>query len=204
MAQAGTCPDRLRTIGLCLVAIVPLATAVVAQPAQESVVARAFVPSPARRVGEVRLLRRGTEQVVQTLLYTTLLQRVVLEIAAKEEANWPPESAGRPDAVSYLETLRAAEQAIPRPRAGAPGADRTRRLLIEFRSGADGGTVLFATFEAEGPRSDLRVRAGERLGQIDVSRHYAERNMGLIAADAFGVPLSEVDRLWGGARIPER
>lgn len=198
MPETAGFPDCRRGLGLCLVVIAAVAGAVAAQPAQETVVARAFVPSPARRVGEVRLLRRGMEQVVQTLRYTTLLQRVVREIMAKEEANWLPETAGRPDAVKYLETLQAAEKAIPRPRAGAPGTDRMRRLLIEFRRGAEGGTVLFATLDTQGPRSDLRVRVGDRLAQIDVSRRYAERNMSLIAADAFGVSLAEVDRLWAG------
>jgi len=167
-----------------------------AQSAAETVVTRVFVPSATQRVGEVRLLWRDDVPVVQTLLYTKLLERVVREITAKEEANWPGSLAGRADAERYLEALRAAEEAIPRVRAGGPKVDRQRRMLIEFYVDGSKGVVTFATFQAEGERDDIRVGACQRLAQIEVSKAYAERNMKLIAADAFGVPAADVEGLW--------
>ncbi len=162
----------------------------------ETVVTREFVPSSERRVGEVRLLRRNGERVVQTLLYTKLLDRVVREIASKEAKNWPKPITGHDDAQRYLEGLRAAEEALPKPDEGSPDVDRQRRLLIEFRREGDVGIIDFATFELEGERDDLRVVDRKPIQRIEVSAAYAQRNMDLIAADAFDVPEQKVVKLW--------
>lgn len=162
----------------------------------ETVVTREFVPSSERRVGEVRLLRRGGERVVQTLLYTKLLDRVVREIASKEAKNWPKPIQGHDDAQRYLEALRAAEEVLPKPSEGGPDVDRQRRLLIEFHCEGDRGIVDFATFELEGARDELRVVDRKPIQRIEVSAAYAQRNMDLIAADAFDLPEQKVANLW--------
>ena len=54
--------------------------------AADRVVARTVVPDATRKVGEVRLVQRGDAVVVQTLLATTVLPRVVAEIRKKEDA----------------------------------------------------------------------------------------------------------------------
>ena len=69
---------------------------------------RAFVPDPAQRVGEVRILRRGDATVVETLLYTKVLSRVVGEIRKKELANWP----GSADVAAYLEALSQVQKTV--------------------------------------------------------------------------------------------
>ena len=171
---------------------------------EEVIVARTFVPSPSRRVGEVRLVRLGEERLVRTLLYTKLLERVVREIVSKEQKNWPAPIDGHGDAERYIETIRAAEAAIPKPRGSGPNIDRTRRLLIEFRVDDDKGTVSFATFAASGPREDLQVTSRESLASIEVTAAYARRNMDLIAADAFGVAEPEVPDLWKGTPPGEK
>ncbi len=100
--------------------------------AADTPIAHVAVPEPSRRVGEVRVHRHGGVRIVQTMLYTKLLERVVAEIARKEAANWPPERAGHADAERYIAALREAAAMIPKPKAGDRTVDRRRKLLIEF------------------------------------------------------------------------
>src|SRR5262245_25756123 len=57
------------------------------QAAGDTIHARCVVPDNLRKVGEVRLVTRGNAVVVQTLLSTKVLSRVLAEIAKKEQRN---------------------------------------------------------------------------------------------------------------------
>jgi hypothetical protein len=74
------------------------------------VVERAFVPSEKRPQGEVRLVRRGEHAVVQTVLYTRVLKRVLSTISGKERRNWPEGSAGHRDMEKYVTALEKYRQ----------------------------------------------------------------------------------------------
>jgi hypothetical protein len=143
---------------------------------------RAYVPSPARRAGEVRLLRRGDASVVQTLLYSKLLRRVIGEIRKKELANWP----GSPDAAAYLAALSQAQQTIwrrlPKDR-HLP--DRRQKLWIEFILAPDAAVVGIGAFEMDEKDGEVLVVRREPLAVLEPSREYVRRNQRLIAADAF-------------------
>jgi hypothetical protein len=150
-------------------------------------VARSYVPSAERRVGEVRLIRRGDANVVQTLLYTKLLRRVVGEIRQKELENWP-EGPGRADALRYVEALSAVQQQIwGRLLASEPVRDRRQKLWIEFVLTPDASQVSIGAFEMDEAGGEVRVLRREALALLEASRAYVLRNMRLIAADSFRV-----------------
>jgi len=156
-------------------------------PAADEVVARAYVPSPEQRMGEVRLVRRGGANVVQTLLYTKVASRAVAEIRKKELASWP-EGPGRADALRYLEALEAIQQRLWKAVAAAgEGADRRQKLWIEFVLAPREALVALGSFEMESASGEVRVTAREALATLALAREYVRLNMALIAADSFHV-----------------
>jgi hypothetical protein len=156
-------------------------------PRSDEVVARSYVPSPEQRVGEVRLVRRGDANVVQTLLYTKVLSRVVAEIRRKELANWP-EGPGRADALRYVEALSATQSRIFRELpARGPAGDRLQKMWIEFVVAPGAALVAIGRFEMEGRDGEVRIASREPLVVMEPSRDYVLRNMRLIAADSFHV-----------------
>ena len=181
----------LRTIALLLL-VVPLPNTASADDAlldgaRDRVVRHAFVPSPEQKVGEVRIVQRGDAQVVQTLLYSKILSRVVSEIRKKEAANWPPDAPGHADAVRYGEALEQVQKQIwermPRNEAVA---DRRQKMWIEFVLAPQRALVAIGAFEMEETGGEVKVVKRETLALQEPSREYVERNMRLIEVDAFG------------------
>ncbi|HEY8153552.1 MAG TPA: hypothetical protein VII72_05425 [Myxococcota bacterium] len=178
-------------LALALLACAATARADVAVPARlapwldasrDQLVRRAYVPSPERRVGEVRILRRGDATVVQTLLYSKVLSRVVAEIRKKERANWP----GNPDAAAYLAALERVQKTIwGRLPADQRAADRRQKLWIEFVLAPGAGFIAIGAFEMEEPGGEVRVLRREPIEILEPSRDYLGRNQRLIAADSF-------------------
>lgn len=168
-------------------------TAPLLETAHDQLVSRAYVPSPQEIAGEVRLLRRGEAEVVQTLLYTTILRRVVGEIRKKEIAGWAPDSAGYDDSQRYVEALTRAQQEIwKRFRELERGADRRQKLLIEFILSRDTAAVLLAEYDMKDGEDGVVVTARRTLTLLEPSRHYVHRNMRLIVADSFKIPEAEL------------
>jgi predicted RND superfamily exporter protein len=160
--------------------------------------ARTYVPDEARKVGEVRLVTRGDADVVETLLYTTLLKRAVREIRAKEMRNWPEGRPGRDDALRYVAALEAAERTLAERAASRSSDDRRRRLLIEFVLTPERSAIVLSRFETETETEtadDVRVVVREPLAVLLPSRDYVHRNMRLIAADSFEVEGAQLDHL---------
>ncbi len=161
----------------------------------DEVVARSYVPSQEKPVGEVRLLRRGDANVVQTLLYTKVLSRVVGEIRRKELANWP-DGPGRVEALRYAEALGAAQQRLwGELRARGPAGDRRQKLWIEFLVAPGTALVAIGRFEMETRDGEVRVVEREPIVWLEPSRDYVLRNMRLIAADSFRVEGRALDAL---------
>ncbi|MFN2426673.1 MAG: hypothetical protein ABR587_09545 [Candidatus Binatia bacterium] len=155
-------------------------------------IADIVVPEPSRKVGEVRLLARGEAVVVQTLLSTKLLSRVIAEIRKKEEANWP---AGDPSTAAYLDALESARKTVERRAPAADWVDRRRRLLIEFAADANSEAVYVGTFRYAKDGSDRSPHDREVFNTLALPRAYILRNIRLILADSFKMPVTEVDRL---------
>jgi hypothetical protein len=162
----------------------------------DRVVARIEVPSKLQRVGEVRLIRRGGTDVVQTLLYSKILVRAVAEIRNKEMANWPPQSDGRADAERYVAALEQVQQAlweeIPK---NDRRADRRQWMIIEFATDATRSAIVVGEFRMDESADPPRITERHPRVVLEPSRAYACRNMRMIAADSFkleGVALDEL------------
>ncbi len=157
----------------------------------DKVHATVVVPEPSRKMGEVRLVSRGDATVVQTLLSTRLLSRVIAEIRSKEEHNWP---RGDESVKGYVAALEAARDTVEK-RDDGDWTDRRRRLLIEFVADADSAAVLVGTFRT--PRDSVALVPGERelFATLALPRAYVLRNMRLILADSFHLAEANVDRL---------
>jgi len=173
---------------------VPARLAARLDSASDEVVARVRVPSEQRPVGEVRLVRRGDADVVQTLLYTKLLSRVVGEIRKKELANWPAPPA-RADATRYVEALAATQERLWKQLPTDPKADRRQKLWIEFVLAPDAAFVAIGRFEMAGSGEPVRVVEREPLVWLEPTRGYVRANMRLIAADSFHVEGADLDAL---------
>ena len=167
--------------------------------ASDQTLRRSFVPSEEQKVGEVRLVRRGKAEVVETLLYSKVLGRVVAEIRKKELANWPPGQPGHDDAQRYVEALETVQKQIwdRMPRTEAV-RDRRQKLFVDFVLSADRAVVAIGAFEMSENDGEVRVLRREPLVVFEPSRHYAVRNMRLIAADSFHVPEPELSTLLDG------
>ena len=158
--------------------------------ATDRVVRRKIVPNDARHQGEVRLVARGDAVVVQTLLATRVLKRVVAEIRKKEERNWPVGAAGHDDMVRYVDAVQAVAEQL-----AAARPDERQRLLIELVATADGGGIVVGEFEGEEAGGVIRPTSARTIATPAVDRSYLLRNMRLILADAFELDESEVDEL---------
>ena len=161
----------------------------------DRVIATTVVPDDVRKVGEVRLVARGEATVVQTLLATKVLNRVVGEIRTKEEGNWPPGSAERESMERYLSALfRTADALAARRESGAAG-ERRLRLLIEFVASPDAAGVIVGEFTGDEVDGHITPTARRPMETIALPRAYVLRNMRLILADAFHVPVAEIGKL---------
>jgi len=163
-----------------------------ADASADKVQASTVIPDPVRKVGEVRLLSRGDGVVVQTLLSTKLLSRVIAEIRKKEQRNWPPDE---PAVRDYLAALEAARQTVEKRDSAADRVDRRRRLLIEFVADDADATVLVGTFRFATDGADRSPREREIFATLALPRPYILRNVRLILADSFNVAEADVDRL---------
>lgn len=164
--------------------------------------ARAFVPSPERKVGEIRLLHVGDADVVQTVLYTTILRRVVGEIRKKEMSNWPEGDSAHVEAERYVEALSQAQQDIWRrlPK-GTRGTKSIQKLLIEFAVSPEVGAVLLSEYSSQTVGGEVEVNSRRPLAILELDRSYVIRNMRLIVADAFKVDGAALEQMLEGAPL---
>jgi len=162
----------------------------------DEVVRAEFVPSEEQPVGEVRLLRRGEAVVMQTVLYTALLKRVVAEIGKKETDAWPPSRAGHADAAKYKEAIQSAQAGIQeRFRGREDRGDRRQRMLIEFILSDKASIVAIAEPELKEEEGHMRVVALRHAVVLPLSRTYVRGNIYEIAWDALRIPRKESSKL---------
>jgi hypothetical protein len=162
------------------------------EPAADRIVTSTPIASPAGPQGEVRLIERGDADVVQTLLRTKLLRRVVAEIRKKEMANWPPDRPGHADAERYVAALEQVATRLAERQPANRKQDRALRVFIDFVLTSDGGLVGVGTYTAESRDGQLRVTESRPMERLVLSRDYVRANMRLIVADSFhldGAPL---------------
>ncbi len=171
-------------------------------PVADKVLSRVVVPNPARRVGEVRLLARGGAVVVQTLLSTKVMGRVVGEIRKKEEAAWPQGSAARADSESYVGALEALAKDLDSRQVTVNWAERRQRLLIEFVADDSSAGVILGSWDGDEVDGALEPKQRGTITRLVPNRDYVLRNMRLILIDSFHMADADLDRL--GALGPVR
>ena len=171
---------------------------------RDEVVRAAFVPSEEQPVGEVRLVRRRDAVVMQTVLYTKFLKRVVAEIRRKELAAWPRDRRGHDDSMRYVDAVAAAQAGIQeRFRRREDRGDRRQRMLIEFILAGDVSVVALAEPTLAGTGGRVRVVSRRQIAVLRLSRTYVRGNFHEIARDALGLSGEESRRLLEPLLPPE-
>jgi hypothetical protein len=186
----------LVAVSLVAAVLVPDGVAVADPSAKEDIVRRTPVHGGGKTIGEVRIVRRGDETAVETVLDTVLLRRVVGKIRDKELANWPPDRPGYEGARAYLKALEEAqEEQAQRARQRSNRRDRAQTLLIDFSSSPTGVSVTLWDVDVEKDGDVFQVTKRRQLKSVPVTRDYVDRNMRLIVTDSFGVPEAEASTL---------
>lgn len=195
----GIAPPRTRAAGgiaASFLAAFAVSAAVTTTPgsdalidgARDEVVFRAFVPSGVVPQGEVRLIRRGGAVVMQTVLHTRFLERVVAEIRSKELASWPRDRAGHDDALRYIDAvLDASTRVRESARKRTSGGGRRQAMLIEFILSETASIVAISEPELERANGHLRIVSKRPITVLDLSRAYVRGDIREIARDALGV-----------------
>jgi len=162
----------------------------------DRIVRSAIVPSDLLPQGEVRLLRRGEAVVMQTVLNSRFLKRVVAEIRNKESASWPAQREGHADSIRYVAALTEGYDRIQRKsRQRKNRAERRQKLLIEFI--LSGKSALVAVYEPELAEEEghYRVTSKTPVAILEMSRAYVRGNIFEIAWDALGLSKREAKKL---------
>jgi len=162
------------------------------------IVQRATVPRDGDAQGEVRLVRRGDAIVVQTVLESRVLRRVVREVGLKEKRDWPAGRAGHDQSRAYMAALEDAARAVAHDHARHDERRvHKQKLVIEHvRTDADAFVALYEL--PVGSLTDRTHLGSKKLVRVlDLSRVYIERDMVLIASDALGVDEAEAGRMIG-------
>ena len=151
----------------------------------DRILARADIAARGGRHGEVRIVARGDARVVQTVLHSKLLRRVVFEIAERERTGWPEWAEGAEASRRYVAALARSEQAVPGPPPNVrlATADRRRALLIEFVLSRDAQLVAF--FEpslVDGPEG-VAIEGVRPIERIALPRAFVEHDMRRIAQE---------------------
>lgn len=172
----------LRFVMFALSVVLPL----VARGQADSVVlARTDVPNAVLKQGEVRLLHRNGETIVQTILHTRFPGLVKKRITEKEQKNW----ADNPDAVTYLVVLgEALEQYALRKQE----SEESVALVIDLIDGLHTDRVDFSFGPMVQGKDDYRVHPVVVWRSLGLSRDYILRNQEYILADAFGRNAADV------------
>ncbi len=153
-------------------------------------------------IGEVRLLTRDEAVVVQTLLRTVLMRRVVAEIRKKEETNWPSSRRGSESSRQYVAALERVQRRLWEQRARSTrGPNPPQKLAIEFVSGGNEAWVGVGTFDLQGDPMHFNLSALELFERLDLDAHYVGENIRLILADACQLGEEEIDRLLRGTSV---
>lgn len=191
---------RIPTLGLVLLLAASFlagpvhATDATTDRSQDRLLRRTTIESRGGRHGEVRILARGPARVVQTVLYSKLLRRVVAEVRDRERAGWPMEGPGREASERYVSALERAESSIPRPRAGE-GTDRRRALLIEFVLDPSTEAVLLSEPRLEDSPDGLAILDARPIERLDLPREFVAQDMRLIVEAHFPSEAERVEQL---------
>ena len=159
---------------------------------------RAPVPVDPPYQGEVRLLRRNSTLVVQTILNSKVMHRVVGAIQRNELRDWPQNREGSMDSRRYTEELALAFQTVQdraKERQKTGERDRYLQLMIEFVLEEQRGYVALYLPTLTQQNDRLVLQKKELLKKLPVSRNYLRKNMQSIVEENFQLEADKADEL---------
>jgi hypothetical protein len=157
---------------------------------------RAVVPSAGKPQGEVQLIRRGKFLVVQTLLASSVLKRVISVIDDKEQRNWPETRDGYLASRQYRDELfRASEQAWEIFRQRKNIAETRQFLAIEFIVGPDRDIIALSAPTIDGDYGNMRLTAKQLLKVWPSQDQFVRGNIIEIIQDSFGLDRAAAEAL---------
>ena len=164
---------------------------------QDRILERADVTARGRKHGEVRLIQRGSVRVVQTLLYSKVLRRVLARIREREHENWPADREGHEASARYVAALERAEMSVPAGRTGHPGAAAERRqpLLIEFAVSSSREGVALLEPELKEVDGALVIESVRLIEALELPRDFVQQNMRLIAEENLSAQPGDLARM---------
>ena len=173
-------------LAFCLTCLLLPGPSLAVSESSDLLMRRAPVPADPPYQGEVRLLRRETGLVLQTILNSKVLRHVVMTIRKKELKEWPQDREGAIDSRRYSDELFRAYEAVSKRAGNHQDKDgRHRQLLIEFVLERASSSVRFYAPTLAQDGEHFSIAKKELLGELRVSRHYGYNNMLAILRDSF-------------------
>jgi hypothetical protein len=102
----------IRTLAVCFFCLIVATLPSGVQASADSVTWRASIPAEPPHQGEVRLIRRDSALVMQTILNSKVLKHVIAAIQKKELRAWPEDREGWVDSRRYSDELYRAYDAV--------------------------------------------------------------------------------------------
>lgn len=165
-------------------------------PGDDRVVTRIVVPSPEKPHGEVQVIRRGDLLVVQTLLASRILKKVVAVIDQKEQRRWPESRQGHLDSRRYREELfRATTEIWHRFRQRSDQNEKRQYLVIEFILGPKQSMIALSLPQVVGEYGQLQLIDKSELAVWRSSEQYVANNIREIIQDSFDLDAAATEKL---------
>lgn len=186
----------IRTLAVCLFCLLLPTLPSVVQASPDSVIWRAPIPAEPPHQGEVRLIRRDSALVMQTILNSKVLKHVIAAIQKKELRAWPEDREGWVDSRRYSDELyRAYEVVLTDTKDREDKADRHLRLMIEFVLEERRSFVIFYVPTLTVRGEQYSVQEKKALKKLITSRGYLYNNLREIVRDSFQLDEKEALKL---------
>jgi hypothetical protein len=185
----------IRTLVFCLACFFMAMSSSNVQASSETLVWRAPIPANPPYQGEVRLIRRNSALVMQTILNSKVLKHVVAAIQKKEFSDWPEDREGWIDSRRYSDELYRAYESIQARAKRRKSSNRYLNLLIEFVLQERHSFVALYEPTLSKSGNQFSVKEKEVLKKMNTSRTYIYNNLQEIARDSFQLEEQEVLKL---------
>ncbi len=185
----------IRILVFCLASFLMALSSSNVQASTETLIWRAPIPANPPYQGEVRLIRRDSALVMQTILNSKVLRHVVAAIQKKELRDWPEDREGWIDSRRYSDELYRVYESIQARAKKRKRSDRYLNLLIEFILQERHSFVALYEPTLSKSGDQFSVQEKEVLKKMNTSRAYIYKNLQEIARDSFQLEEQEVLKL---------
>ncbi len=185
----------IRILVFCLVCLLMGTLSSNVQAGTETLIWRASIPAEPPYQGEVRLIRRDSALVLQTIINSKVLRHVVAAIQKKELSDWPEDREGWIDSRRYSDELYQAYESIQVRAKRRQRSDRYLNLLIEFVLQERHSFVALYEPTLVKSGDQFSIQEKEVLKKMNTSRAYIYNNLQEIARDSFQLEEQEILKL---------